>query len=153
MKSEMKSVNKVPLKIGYLTFQKDRLEIFDNSRVEKISILAGFFGSSLYGLWCVLSFSSQVQPLMYYSGIMILITWALATPFLISRTYREVLYYKEIGMINLKKNSGGGFRAMIRLKRGKTRFVYLDRNQKHFSSFVNQLKLNRLNTGSQSITA
>ena len=144
----MKTVNKVPLKMGYLTFLKDRLEITDNSRIEKILILSGFFGSSLYGLWCVLSYSNIEQPLKYYSGIMILITWALATPFLISRTYKHVLYYREIGLIDMKKNYGGGFRAIIKLKRGKTRFVHLDRNRENLSLFVNQLKANRLKTES-----
>jgi hypothetical protein len=153
MKVEMKSINKVPLKIGYLTFLKDRLEISDNSRIEKISILTGFFISSFYGLWCVLSYNSNDHPLVYYSGIMILITWALATPFLISRTYKHVLYYREIGKINMKKNTGGDFKAMIKLKRGGTRFVHLDRNTKNFKLFINQLKANQLKTESQSISA
>jgi hypothetical protein len=153
MKFEMKTDNKIPLKIGYLTFLKDRLEISDNSRIEKILILTVFFTSSLYALWCVLSFSNVDQPLMYYSGIMILITWALATPFLISRTYKHVLYYREIGMIDMKENVGGGFRAMFKLKKGKIRLVHLDRDRTHFKQFMNQLKANQLKTVFQTISA
>jgi len=148
----MKTDNKVPLKIGYLTFLKDRLEISDNSRIEKILILTGFFGSSLYGLWCILSYSNFDQPLMYYSGIMILITWALSTPFLISRTYKQVLYYNEIGLIDMRQNMGGDFKAMFKLKKGRTRLVHLDRNKNHFRLFINQLKVNRLKTEFQSIS-
>jgi hypothetical protein len=149
----MKTDNKVPLKIGYLTFLKDRLEISDNSRMEKIFILIGFFSSSLYGLSCVLWYSSLEGPLMYYSGIMILITWVLATPFLIRRTYKHVLYYKEIGRINMKENIGGDYKAKFKLKKGKIRFVHLNKNRKHFKLFINKLNEYHLKTEFQSLSA
>lgn len=149
----MKTDNKVPLKIGYLTFLKDRLEISDNSRIEKVFILIGFFSSSLYGLSCVLSYSGIDEPLMYYSGIMILITWVFATPFLIRRTYKQVLYYKEIGKINMMENIGGDYKAKFKLKKGRIRFVHLDRDRTHFKLFINKLKEYHLKTEFQSLSA
>lgn len=150
---KMKTDNKVPLKNGYLTFLKDRLEISDNSRIEKIFILLGFFSSSLYGLSCVLSYSSIESPLMYYSGIMILITWTLATPFLITRTYKQVLYYNEIGGIKMLENHGGNYKAKFKLKRGRNRFVYLNKNKKHFKLFIKKLNEYHLNSDIQYLSA
>lgn len=150
---KMKTDNKVPLKSGYLTFLKDRMEISDNSRIEKIFILLGFFSSSLYGLSCVLSYSSIEGPIMYYSGIMIFATWVLATPFLIRRTYKQVLYYKEIGGINMKENIGGDFKARFKLKRGRIRFVHLNNNRKHFKLFINKLNEYQLKTDFQYLSA
>ena len=135
----MKTNNKIPLKIGYLTFLKDRLEIIDNSRIEKKLILSGFFISTSYGLWCVLSYSSLENPIIYYSGIMILLTWSFATPLLILRTYKQVLYYHEIGNINMQEMSRGDLRARFILKRGGIRLVYLNNNKKHFRQLINKL--------------
>jgi len=149
----MKADNRIPLKSGYLTFLKDRMEISDNSRIEKIFILIVFFSSSLYGLSSVLSYSSTEGPLMYYSGIMILITWALATPFLITRTYKQVLFYKEIGKINMKENIGGDYKAKFKLKKGRIRFVHLNKNQKHFKLFINKLHEFQLKTEFHSLSA
>lgn len=143
---KMKTDNKVPLKIGYLTFFRDRLVISEGSNIEKIIILTGFFSTSLYGLFCVLSYNSFVEPVMYYSGITILITWALATPLLIKRTYKQVLYYNDIGRINMRKNVGGAYQAKFTLKKGKIRFVYFSRNRKYFDRFINQLNENHLKT-------
>lgn len=148
----MKTDNIVPLKIGYLTFFRDRLEISDNSRIEKIFILTGFFSSSLYGLSCVLSYSSIEEPIMYYSGIIILITWALATPFLIRRTYKQVLYYNEIGRINMQENIGGDYKAKFKLNKGKIRFVHLTSDCKCFKRFINKLNEYQLKTEFQSIS-
>lgn len=148
---KMKTDNIVPLKNGYLTFLRDRMEISDNCRIEKVFILSGFFASTLYGLWSVLSYSSLEGPIMYYSGIMILVTWALASPFLIRRTYKQVLYYNEIGRINLKENTGRDFKARFRLKKGKIRFVHL--NNKHFNLFVDKLNEFHLKTDNQLLTA
>ena len=149
----MTTNNKVPLKSGYLTFLKDRLEISDNSRIEKIFILLGFFSSSLYGFYSVLAYTGTEQPLMYYSGVLILITWALASPFLITRTYKQVLYYHEIGRIKMKENHGGDYRAKFKLKRGKNRFVHLKRNKKHFKLFIRNLNEYHLKTDYPSLTA
>ncbi|MCG8307762.1 MAG: hypothetical protein MI975_10270 [Cytophagales bacterium] len=149
----MKTDNRVPLQYGYLTFLRDRLEITDNCRMEKILILIGFFSSTLYGLWCVLAYTGAGNPVMYYSGILILLTWAFATPFLIKRTYKQVLFYKEIGKINMQENYGGEYRAMFRLKRGKIRFVHLDKNKKHVKLFVRKLNELHIKTEFQSLTA
>lgn len=142
----MKTDNKIALKSGYLTFLRDRLEISDNSRLEKIIILIGFFSSSLYGLYGVISNNSTEGPLMYYSGIFILITWVFATPLLINRTYKHVLYYNEIGEIKMMENIGGIYKAKFKLKKGKTRFVYLNNNRKDFIRFANKLKEFQLKT-------
>ena len=151
MKFNIKTDNKVPLKNGYLTFLRDRLEISDNSRLEKIIVLIGFFSSSLYGLSCVISYNSIEEPIMYYSGILILMTWALATPFLIRRTYSQVLYYKEIRRINMLENIGGDYKAKIKLKKGKIRFVHLKNNKKDFKLFINKLDEYKLKTEFQSL--
>lgn len=151
MKFKMKTDNKVPLKNGYLTFLTDRLEISDNSRLEKIIILIGFFSSSLYGLSSVLSYNSVDGPIMYYSGIMILITWALATPFLIRRTYKQVLFYNEIGKINMMENQGGDYKARFQLKKGRIRLVHLSKN--NFTLFINKLKEFHLETEFSSAVA
>lgn len=150
---KMKKENRIPLKNGYLTFLRDRLEISDNCNAEKAFILIGFFTSSLYGLWSVLSYNAGESPIMYYSGIMILITWTLATPFLIRRTYKQVLYYKEIGRINMMENYGGGFKARFRLKRGRIRFVHLKKNQKHLKLFLSNLNEFHLKTEYQFLSA
>ncbi len=142
----MKTDNKVPLQSGYLTFLRDRLVISDNSRLEKIIILIGFFSSSIYGVTCVVSYNSIEGPIMYYSGVLILITWVFATPLLINRTYKHVLYYKEIGKINMKENIGGVYQAIFKLKKGKTRFVYLNNNKKDFKLFINKLNKYQLKT-------
>ncbi len=135
----MKTDNKVPLKSGYLTFLRDRLEISDNSNLEKVIILIGFFSSTIYGVSCVVSYTSVDGPIMYYSGVMILITWVLAIPLLINRTYRCVLFYHEIGKINMEENVSGDYKATFKLKKGKTRFVYLNNNKKDFKLFINKL--------------
>lgn len=142
----MKTDNKVPLKNGYLTFLRDRLEISDNSNLEKIIILIGFFSSSIYGVSCVISYTSTEGPIMYYSGVLILITWVFATPLLIKRTYRHVLYYKEIGEISMTENISGDYKAIFKLKKGKTRFVYLNNNKKDFKLFINKLNEFQLKT-------
>jgi hypothetical protein len=77
---------------------------------------------------------------MYYSGIGILLTWVFSTPLLIMRTYRQVLYYTEIGKINLTGNFDGGLSARFSLKKGKTRFVYLKNNKNDISLFMKKLK-------------
>lgn len=146
MKTDKKTDNKVPLKSGYLTFLRDRLEISDNSRLEKIIILVGFFGSSIYGVYSVISYNSIEGPIMYYSGVLILITWVFAIPLLINRTYKHVLFYKEIGEINMTENIGGDYKAIFKLKKGKTRFVYLNNNKKDFKLFVNKLNEFQLKT-------
>lgn len=142
----MKTDNKIPLKCGYLTFLTDRLEICDNSRLEKIFILIGFFSSSIYGLSCVISYTSIDQPVMYYSGILILLTWVLAIPLLIKRTYRQVLYYEDIGKIKMEEIIGGDFKASFKLKKGKIRFVYLKKNRKDFKLLINKLNEFKLKT-------
>ena len=149
----MKKENRIPLKNGYLTFLRDRLEISDNCGAEKTLILIGFFISTLYGLWCVLSYNAIENPIMYYSGIMILLTWALASPFLIRRTYKQVLYYKEIGNINMLENPGGDFKARIKLKRGRIRFVHLKKSQKHVRLFLNNLNEFHLKTAYHFLSA
>lgn len=149
----MKSDNKIPLKSGYLTFLRDRLEITDNSGIEKKFILTGFFTSSLYGLWCVLSYTGIENPIMYYSGVLILLTWALATPYLIRRTYKHVLFYDEIGRISMIENIGGDYKAMFNLKRGRIRFVHLNKNRKHYKLLVNKLNEFQLKTEIQTLSA
>lgn len=136
----MKTENKVPLKSGYLIFLWDRLEITDNSKIEKIFILIVFFASSIYGLTNVLSYSATEGPVLYYSGISILITWTVASPLLILRTYRHVLYFNEIGKINLKESIGGDIKVKFVLRKGRTRFVHLGRDKRHFELFVNKLE-------------
>ena len=135
---------KVPLKCGYLTFLSDRIEISDNSKTERIFILIVFFCTSIYGLSCVLSYSSIDGPVMYYSGIGILLTWVFSTPFLIRRTYRQVLFYNEIGKIELNGNFEGSLSATFNLKKGKTRFVYLNNNKNDIGIFMDNLKELRL---------
>jgi hypothetical protein len=142
----MKTDNKIPLKNGYLTFLRDRLEISDNSRLEKIFILIGFFSSSLYGLSCVISYSSAEGAIMYYSGVMILITWVLAIPLLINRTYRHVLYYNDISKINMQENIGGDYKAKFKLKKGKIRFVHLKKNRENAALFIRKLNEFKLKT-------
>ena len=136
----MKTDNKIPLKRGYLTFLNDRIEISDNSRIEMITILIVFFCTSIYGLICVISYTSTESPIMYYSGIGILLTWVFSTPLLIMRSYGQVLYYNEIGKINLTENFDGGLNATFNLKKGKTRFVYLNNNKNNISLFMKKLK-------------
>jgi hypothetical protein len=142
----MKTDNKIPLKNGYLTFLRDRLEISDNSRLEKIFILIGFFSSSIYGLSCVISYSSTEGAIMYYSGVMILITWVLAIPLLINRTYRHVLYYNDISKINMQENIGGDYKAKFKLKKGKIRFVHLKKNREDTALFISKLNEFKLKT-------
>ena len=146
MKVRMEMEDKVPLRFGYLTFFKDRLVIEDNGRLEKVLILISFFSSSLYGLWCVLTYTSLVMPIMYYSGILILLTWVVATPFLIRRTYKQVLFYNEIGKINLMESFGGDFKARFNLRKGKIRLVHMDKNRLHVNLMINKLRENRLKT-------
>ena len=149
----MKTNNIVPLKNGYLTFLRDRLEITDNSNVEKILILTGFFTSSLYGLWAVLSHSDVESPITYYSGIMILLTWAFAAPYLIKRSFKHVLFYNEIGRINMMENVGGNFKARFQLKRGQIRFVQLKRNEDHFKLFLHNINQYHLKTDNMLLSA
>lgn len=149
----MKTNNKIVLNGGYLTFLKDRMEIQDNSKLEKILILLGFFASSLYGLYFMLAYTGSENPMMYYSGVLILIIWALATPFLIQRTYKQVLFYKEIGEIDMQHIDNGDFKAILKLKKGKVRCIYLKRNSKNLKELVNKLNENHLKTDVQPLTA
>ncbi len=135
----MKTGSTIRLKSGYLTFLKDRIEISDNSKIEQILILIVFFTTSIYGLVCVVTYTNTEGPMMYYSGIIILLTWALSSPLLIRRTFKHVLYYNEIGKINMKENFGGGFSARFKLKRGQIRFVYLNSNRNDIEIFLNKL--------------
>jgi len=90
---------------------------------------------------------------MYYSGILILLTWVAATPFLIKRTYKQVVFYHEIGNINLRQNFEGEFRAKINLKRGKIRLVHLNRNRNHVNSMIDKLREYQLETKNHSIAS
>ena len=134
----MKNENTVPLKNGQLIFLLDRLEISDNSKLEKILILVVFFSSSIYGLTNVISYSSTEGAWMYYSGIIILLTWVFASPFLVIRSYRQVLYFNEIGKISLMKNPGGDVKVKFVLKKGRVRFVLL--GKKHFEELITKFR-------------
>lgn len=136
----MKTDNRILLKNGYLIFLSDRLVISDRSRIEQMLILIVFFFTSAYGMYNILSFTAVDHPIYYYSGVLVLLMWVFATPLLISRTYRHVLFYKEIGNINVMKISNGDFNARFKLKKGKTRFVYLNNSHEDFSMFLNKLK-------------
>ncbi len=149
----MKKDNKIPLRGGYLTFLKDRMEISDNSRLEKILILVVFFSTSLYGLYNMLTYSSMEGPMMYYSGMIILITWALATPFLIRRTYKHVLFYNEIGEVDMMEHVGGAFQVKLQLKKGKIRMIHLGRNRKNVNLFIKQINTHHLGKDYQTMTA
>ena len=149
----MKTDNKIPLKDGYLTFLRDRLEISDSCRAEKIFILTGVFTSGFYGLWSVLTYNIVESPIMYSSGILILLTWVFATPFLIRRTYRQVLFYHEIGRIDMTENKGGAFKVGIKLRRGRIRFVYFNQNKQSIKRFIDKLEEFKLDTEYQFLSA
>lgn len=143
---KMKKEQKVPLKNGHLTFLWDRLEISDNSKLEKIFILIVFFSSSIYGLTNVLSYSSAEGAVYYYSGVIILLTWVFASPFLVIRTYKQVLYFNEIGKISLMENVGGDVKVKFTLKKGRVRFVHLGKSKRHYEELVSNFKRHKIST-------
>ena len=86
-------------------------------------------------------------------GMIVLITWALATPFLIKRTYKHVLYYNEIGDVNVTENVGGAIQVKLQLKKGKIRMIHLGRNRKNVNLFIKQINTHHLSKVYQPMTA
>ncbi|NJN27567.1 MAG: hypothetical protein HC819_17125 [Cyclobacteriaceae bacterium] len=131
---------KIPLKCGHLYFLNDRMIIADRSRMEQLLTLIVFFFTSGYGMYNIISFTAAEHPIYYYSGVMALLSWVFATPLLIGRCYRQVLYYQEIGTINIRKMPGGEINANFKLKKGQTRFVYLNNSKENINRLLNKLE-------------
>ena len=142
----MKADNKIPIKCGYLMFQKDRLSIQDNSKSIHVVIFALLIASCALGISYLLNNSVSGQPLLFIMGILIVLTSGMAMGFMLTRTFKGELYYSDIHQIRLKKNYNGDFIANIKLKRGRIRYVAFTNNQTDYDSFLNKTNEYRINT-------
>ncbi len=117
----------------------DRMEISDNSRIVQIFMLVTFMGSCLYAITCITGYDRANEPLVFYSGIIVLVLWGIAIPIMFTRTYQRNLRYIDINSIKINRNFAGDFIARIKLKKGKIRFLAMNGNQQEFDCFVQHL--------------
>jgi arginine exporter protein ArgO len=134
----MKTDNKIPIKCGYLMFRGDRLSISDNSKTIHIVTFVLLIASCILGISYLVENSASTEPLLFYMGILIVLTSGMAMGFMLTRTVKGELFYSDIHQIRLKKNYNGDFIANIKLKKGRIRYVALTNNQLYCDSFLNK---------------
>ncbi len=120
-------------------FQQDRLSIIDNSRSIHIVVFILLIASCLLGISYLVQNSPSVEPILFYMGILIVLTSGMAMGFMLTRTFSGELYYSDINQIRLKKNYNGDFIANIKLKKGKIRYVALTNNKTDYDSILNKM--------------
>jgi arginine exporter protein ArgO len=134
----MKTDNKIPIKCGYLMFRGDRLSISDNSKTIHIVTFILLIASCILGISYLVENSAATEPLLFYMGILIVLTSGMAMGFMLTRTVKGELFYSDIHQIRLKQNYNGDFIANIKLKKGRVRYVALTNNQLYYDSFLNK---------------
>jgi len=134
----MKTDNKIPIKCGYMMFHKNKLDIADNSKAIHIVIFILLIASCALGISYLLGNSPSGEPLLFYMGILIVLSSGMAMGFMFTRTYKGELYYSDIHQIKLLKNYNGDFIANIKLKKGKIRYVALTNNRHDYESIVHK---------------
>jgi arginine exporter protein ArgO len=134
----MKTDNKIPIKCGYLMFRGDRLSISDNSKTIHIVTFILLIASCILGISYLVENSAATEPLLFYMGILIVLTSGMAMGFMLTRTVKGELFYSDIHQIRLKQNYNGDFIANIKLKKGRIRYVALTNNQLYYDSFLNK---------------
>ncbi len=130
-------------------FQQDRLNIIDNSKSIHIVVFVLLIASCLLGISYLVQNSPSTEPILFYMGILIVLTSGMAMGFMFTRTFSGELYYSDINQIRLKKNYNGDFIANIKLKKGKIRYVALTNNKTDYDSILN--KINEFSIQTQSL--
>lgn len=119
-------------------FQNDRLSISDNSKGIHIVIFVMLIASCILGISYLLGHDAATEPLLFYMGILIVLTSGMAMGFMFTRTFKGELFYSDIHQIRLKKNYNGDFVANIKLKKGRIRYIALTNNQNDYDSFLSK---------------
>lgn len=145
----METDNTVPLKNGCITFAQDSMVIRDNARLEKSIVKTGLLTSVVYGISCIFYYNIADDPIMFYSGIFMLLLWLSVTPAMIRRTYQSHILYREIGRIIMRANLDGGIRAKIKLRKGKIRIIQFNRSKKEIRLFIKKLNEFHIDTDHQ----
>lgn len=136
----MKTDNRIPIKCGFLVFERDRLSIFDNSRTVHLITFTLLLASCTLGISYIAGNDVSEEPVLFIMGILILISSGLALGFMLTRTSRKELLYANIHKIKLKKNYNGDFIANIKLKQGRIRYVALNNKKQDCDHFVNKTR-------------
>jgi hypothetical protein len=134
----MKADNRIPIKCGYLMFKGDRLNISDNSKTVHVLTFVLLIAACLTGISYLIQNSAAEKPVLFFMGVLIVLTSGMAMGFMMTRTARDELFYAEIHQIKLKKNYNGDFIANIKLKKGKIRYVALTNNERDYHFLVDK---------------
>lgn len=119
-------------------FLPDRLTITDNSKAIHIVTFILLISACMLGISYLVENSTSSEPLLFYMGILIVLTSGMAMGFMLTRTVKGELLYSDIHQIRLKKNYNGDFIANIKLKRGRIRYIALTNNERDYHSFLNK---------------
>lgn len=119
-----------------MIFLNDRVEIADNTQTVHFIIYALLISSLFLGLSYILENSWANHPTLFVMGIMIVTTSGLAIIFMLTRSVCKALPYGEIDRIKLRKNYNGEYAANIKIKKGRVRYIALNRDPGAFDLFV-----------------
>lgn len=119
-------------------FRGDRLSISDNSKTIHIVTFILLIASCILGISYLVENSISSEPLLFYMGILIVLTSGMAMGFMLTRTVKGELLYSDIHQIRLRKNYNGDFIANIKLKKGRIRYIALTNNEQDYHSFLNK---------------
>jgi uncharacterized membrane protein YtjA (UPF0391 family) len=142
----MKTDNRIPIKCGFLVFERDRLSIFDNSRTIHLITFTLLLASCALGFSYIAGNDASDEPVLFIMGILILLSSGLALGFMLTRTSRKELLYTNIHKIKLKKNYNGDFIANIKLRQGRIRYVALNNKKQDCDLFVNKTREHSIQT-------
>jgi hypothetical protein len=136
----------IPIKCGHMIFMSDRVRIADNSKVIHLVTFILLISSTILGLSYLFDSNTSGNVVLFYMGVLIVITSGIAIIFMLTRSIKKEVHYAEIRQILVKQNFNGDYIANVKLKKGSIRYIALNSSQHDFDMFMNEINKYSLKT-------
>jgi uncharacterized membrane protein len=136
----------IPIKCGHMIFMSDRVRIADNSKVIHLVTFILLISSTILGISYLFDSNASDNEVLFYMGVLIVITSGIAVIFMLTRSIKKEVYYADIRQIMLKQNYNGDYIANMKLKKGSIRYIALNNDQHDFDLFMDEINRYSLKT-------